>query len=229
LAPALTVLAAHGDLTLTGTPTATTVLEVQNVGGNNYQVTDGSTDLGTYQVTHDIRLRLDSIDNDVLVDLAGSTLPGSVLIDIGSGDRDPSTLNSVKLTSSSAGGKVLGDVTFNGGSGEEGWALGGALEVSGKVRATSVPVTAAIEDSFLEDKGVTVHGSLTTTRLSYTLIAGVVDGNVTAQTTDSPAGMGLEVSGTIHGHSGPPARRPPLAATVTPTSPGPSTGTSTST
>src|SRR4051812_34520937 len=93
--PALNVLYTGASLTLTGTPTAvgiTTALRVTGDGDNNFAVTDGTLNLGTYHVTQDVRLRLASFDTNVYVVTAGDTLRGSVLVDLGAGDIDPSTI-----------------------------------------------------------------------------------------------------------------------------------------
>jgi cytoskeletal protein CcmA (bactofilin family) len=140
--------------------------------------------------------------------LAGDTLQGSVLVDLGQGDRDPSTVNSIYVDSSTGAGKVAKDVAFSGGSGREFFVMFsdpswyGTMEVGGDVTATSVPVNGPLED-WLQLWGTTVHGNVNTTRITYTYLNGAtIDGNVNAQTIDSPCGMGLSVlaTSTIHGN-----------------------------
>jgi len=62
--PALNLLYTGASLTLTGTPTAHAdqLVNVAHVGGNDFRVTDGSLDLGTYHVTRDVTLKLSGYD-----------------------------------------------------------------------------------------------------------------------------------------------------------------------
>jgi len=57
LVPTLSLRPAGGTLAVTGTPTAgpTEGLLVQNVGGDDYRVLDGTADLGAFRVTRDLR------------------------------------------------------------------------------------------------------------------------------------------------------------------------------
>jgi hypothetical protein len=142
---------------------------------------------------------LNGIDNNVNIDSAGNTLPGRVLVDIGQGNRDQATSNSIVLADSIGAAKVTKDVAFLGGSGNESYRIF-RMEVGGDVSAASIPVTGILEDR-LQLFGVTVHGNVNTSRLTYTqLFGGTIDGNVNAKTIDLPCGMGLRVSGTVHGN-----------------------------
>src|SRR5262245_19400511 len=203
LTPTLSVLSLGSTLSITGTPTAGPAqpMLVQGVGGDNFQVLDGTADLGTFHAARDLRLDLSSVADGtrVQVDLAGDSLPGSLAVNVGSGNPV------VEVLSSTGTGTVGGDVLFNGGSGTEDFLLGsrrgGALQVGGNVRAASVPVTVPIEDYFVIFPRVEVHGNVSTTRLTYTeILSATVDGNVSAQAIDTPGGIGLEVDGTVHGN-----------------------------
>jgi hypothetical protein len=200
--PALSVLSTGSTLAITGTPEAGSfqTLLVQDVGGDNFHVLDGATDLGTFHAARDLRLDLDSVADFAVVevDLAGDTLPGSVLVNIGSGNPF------VQVTNSTGNGTVGRDVLFSGGSGTEAFAItagpGATLQLGGNVQATGIPVTTPIEDQFFLAAGVEVHGDVSTTRVTYTTIEGTVDGNLSALTIDKPCGMGFSVSGTVHGN-----------------------------
>lgn len=201
--PALNLLYNGAALTLTGTPTAsdTEFLSISNVGGDNYQVTDGAMNLGTYRVSDDIRLRLTRFDCNVAVDVGGDVLGGDVLIDVGAGDSNPATLNRVFVATAVAGGKVAGDVTFRNGSGIESFNVSGKIEIGGDVIAVGKTVADPLaEDSLTLDSGVVVRGDVRTTRVTYTNIYGAtVDGDVIANSADSPGGFGVTVQGTVGG------------------------------
>ena len=201
--PTVGVLYNGASLTLTGTPqaTATEFLRVKNVGGHDYQVTDGTLNLGTYRVTTDINIKLTKFDNFIAVDVGGDTLGGNVLIDVGAGDTNPATLNRVFVASGVAGGKVAGDVNFRNGSGIESFNVSGVLQVGKDVRAIGPAVTSpALEDKLTIETGAVVHGDVRSDRITYTTISGTVDGNVIAYATGSPGGMGFTVDGTVHGY-----------------------------
>src|SRR5262249_2690616 len=90
LTPTLSVLSLGSTLSITGTPTAGPAqpLLVQGVGGDNFQVLDGTADLGTFHAARGLRLDLSSVADGtrVRVDLAGDTLPGSLAVNVGSGN-----------------------------------------------------------------------------------------------------------------------------------------------
>lgn len=207
--PALNLFYNGADLLLTGTPTAgaAAFLSVQNTGNSNFQVTDGALNLGTYHVTRDLTLRLNRFDTNVSVDLNGGTLGRNLSIDVGAGDTDPATAATVSLVTNAANARVNGDVTFRGGSGQERFVIVTVdegetpMDIGGSVRVLAAPVFTPIEDTFVLGAGATVHGNVSTSRVTYTTISGTVDGDVTANTTDSPGGMGFEVTGTgvVHG------------------------------
>jgi hypothetical protein len=200
--PAVNLFYTGASLTLTGTPQATDaeVLRVKNVGGDDYQVTDGTLNLGTYRVTTDINIKLTKFDNFIAVDVGGDTLGGNVLIDVGAGDTNPATLNRVFVASGVAGGKVAGVVNFRNGSGVESFNVSGVLQVGKDVRAIGPAVTSPkLEDKLTIETRAVVHGDVRSDRITYTRIFGTVDGDVIAYATGSPGGMGLDVTGTIHG------------------------------
>jgi hypothetical protein len=102
LVPSVTAASKGGNLTVTGTPDAVSVasdvgwnqqLAVVRVAGDTYRVTDGPKVVGAFAATKSISLKLASIDNDVVVDLAGGALAGDLTIDLGAGDRDRFTPN----------------------------------------------------------------------------------------------------------------------------------------
>jgi hypothetical protein len=201
-------LVAHFDgasLLLTGTPSAgpSDALLVRNVGGDNYRVTDGTQELGTYRVTTDLRIRLARFDTRVGVDLGGDTIGGDVLLDVGAGDTDPTTPATVTVNSETGSARVAGDVTFRGGSGQESFVLGTAtgatIEIGGRVRVFCNAVTTPVEDAFILHRGVSVRGDVNTSRITYTTVNGTVGGDLTANAADSPGGMGFTLNGTVGG------------------------------
>lgn len=211
LAPAVNVALTGGSLLITGVPAAgpTEALQVQGLGEDLYQVLDGTIDHGTYRVSGDIRLRLDSVNNDVFIDLAGDTLPGSLLVDLGRGDRDLASFNAVYLTNTWGVGRVARDVSLSGGSGGEYFNIFGIpefdafLEIGGNVQVSSAPVVTPYEDTFRLDPGVTIEGSVTSFRLTHTLISGAtILGNLTVDAGTTPTGLDLLMDGTVRGAVG---------------------------
>ena len=204
--PALNLFYNGADLLLTGTPTAggTDTLLIANTGNNNFKVTDGTLNLGTYHVTQDIRVRLTSFDTSIDLELAGATLRGNVDFDLGAGDRDPSTFSYAFVDNASGAGKIRGDVTFRGGAGTEqvgvtGDGSGASIDIGGSIRAVGKSVATPLEDELFVGFDTEVHGDVSATRYTYTTIYATIDGDVNSNAADSPGGMGFALYGTVHG------------------------------
>jgi hypothetical protein len=228
--PAMSVLSQGGNLLITGTPAATSplptvgwaeALTVTRVSVNLYEVVDGPVDLGTYPVAKNITIRLDSIDNDIIVDLAGGRLPGDLTVDLGAGDRNRFTPNRVVLA---GGGEVGGSVTFLNSSSDEFFAIGETLvqssfqyvDASGRLityhytsfaespvavkeDATAIgqPVSQPFEDGLLLGAGSAVERDVLTRRITYTLTDGDVGRDLTALATETPGGIGFRATGKV--------------------------------
>ncbi|MGL6073181.1 MAG: hypothetical protein ACRC8S_03355 [Fimbriiglobus sp.] len=134
LTPALNVLMTGGDLLITGTPVSTSYdtrdggwneeVSIIRTEGDNFQVKDGTNVLGTYNVSGNLTLDFDSINNDVVVDLNGGTLKGNLSVDLGLGDIDTDSDNYVSVIN----GAIVGDAKFTGVAGDLTVALGIPIE-----------------------------------------------------------------------------------------------------
>ncbi len=225
--PALAVAYNGESLALTGTPAVSgypfdedffdfnysKIVQVKHVSDHNYKVTDGTLNLGTYHVTGNISVKLPKFDTYVQIDVAGDALPGNVSVDLGAGDTDPSTDSGAQVINSAGPGGVLGNVSFKNGAGTEGFAVLGRYEydedfnvvashpidIGGNVTVAGKAVATPVEDFFTLDNG-TIHGNLSTSRITYTQSFGEVLGDVTANGVDSPGGVGNFIGGRVHGN-----------------------------
>jgi hypothetical protein len=207
--PSLSVVSSHGDLIITGTPTAVgdDLTLVQHVGNDNYQVIDSffldPIDLGTYRVTGDIVVSLDSKDGGFIIELAGDVLPGKITIDVGLFDPDPNSFDPTLVGNGLFGipvgpAKVTKDVTFIGRSGTDRFdifAFPDTLEIGGNVRARSAAAPAFEPNfggpGFGITAAVVVHGNMTVTGFTSVdiesgLNAIVVAGNVDVSVPVAP-------------------------------------------
>lgn len=112
--PSLTVQLLSGSLYIKGTPLG--AVQVNETAANKLQVLDNTQNLGTYTVTGNLQMTLNSHPNTITVDTMGNRLAGNVLLSLGTGDPAG---HLVSVESSVNGGSVGGSITIQGGSGKE--------------------------------------------------------------------------------------------------------------
>jgi hypothetical protein len=126
--PSLTVQNVSGYLIISGTPVGTNAaggLLIQGTAAhtNNFTIKDGSSFLGTYQVTGNLYLNLNNHQGEgINIDLNSNTIPGNLFINLGTGNNTGSVQNSVAVYNSTGGattGRIGGNLQVVNGSGSE--------------------------------------------------------------------------------------------------------------
>lgn len=126
--PSLTVQNASGYLIISGTPVGTNAaggLLIQGTAArtNFFTIKDGSTYLGTYQVTNNLYLNLNNHQSEgINIDLNSNTIPGNLFINLGTGNNTGNVQFSVAVYNSTGGattGRIGGNLQVVNGSGSE--------------------------------------------------------------------------------------------------------------
>ena len=227
--PTIMVQAFDSSLYITGVPLAgpsiTESFSVKEVSPNRFQVEDitatQTINYGTYPVLKTLYLNLNHYNTNINVDLNGNTFAGNVIMNLGLGDTDLTTVNPVSLMSSTPGGVLAGNLIVLNGSGSEVVAIGQI----GQEPAAPMPVTVAGNvtwsgrqvagsplffnfGNFLEvGPGSTVEGNITTNsvesvdigELTPTLVT-TVGGNVNINDAGSPTALNVNISGVVDGN-----------------------------
>ena len=188
--PSVTANLVGGSLLVSGSATtAGDTISVKETGAGQFQVFDGSTQVGgtfTLGSTGNVVVKLGSADDNVAIDLGGNTTPNSVLVALGGGANSLSVAN----------GTVAGSLAVSGGSGADTVALGGsagALTVNG---GTGVALDGGTDDLTLNDNA-TVGGNLATAGIeSVTLASGSSVGG-SAYLLGGSAGSTVSVAGNV--------------------------------
>jgi hypothetical protein len=210
--PSIAAALSHGSLIVSGTSDAgpAEAVTVRHVGADRYQVLDGTDDRGTFRVTRDLRVQLDSAaaGQVVRVDLAGDTLTGDLTARVGSGRVVVEVTNSA-----AAAARVNGNVKFTGGAGDQTFLLtpiyspgasepaaSGTIEVRGDVRADSASGAGAGRDRLELGPNTTVREDVTARGVATVQVEGSVGGNVTSDAADTPGGAYFLIEGPVGGN-----------------------------
>jgi hypothetical protein len=121
-------------LLISGTPNGN--LTIVGQANGNFKISNGAATIGEFNLNRNLQLNLRSVPGEVEIDLAGQTLAGNVIINLGTGSTKAGT--SIDLFSTGALGKLSGNVTILGGNGREFFGLGGQTDGVGTL--TSLPV-----------------------------------------------------------------------------------------
>ncbi len=204
--PSLTATTINGSLYLTGKPNG----ELDIIGtGTPYQflVTDNSAavGMGTYTITGNLSLNLVSEKADINIDLMGETLPGNVLISLGTGysgaptATNPNEINIYDSTGTGnpvmapfapGAGEISGSLTILRGSGAE-FINVGAMQANPSAGSTQYPITldgnltvagspsnaSSTGNAMRIGDGTDIFGSVTTTYVSQVNIGSGTSGN----------------------------------------------------
>ncbi len=203
--PSLSVTLFGGSLLVGGTPAG--ALRVTEPGPGQLTVTDNGHPLGTFAVTRDLFLALNSHPNAVTVDLGGHAFAGNVLVSLGAGDPagHPVAVQD---------GTVGGNVTFLGGSGVEAEGVGSLmlppapLAVRGTVQAVgnaSRGGPAGPGNTLLLGPGSSVGGDVTTVRIdgvTVGLLGQALPATVAGNLNVNDAGSGTALTVNLLGNVG---------------------------
>jgi hypothetical protein len=183
--PSLTITAASGNLSISGTPlagpTSAEHLLVQEVSVNRFLVQEaigaGPTvkTYGVFPASANIFISLAHYNTNINVDFHGLTFGGNLVMNLGLGDTDLTTVNPVSIYSGVAGGSIRGHMTVVNGSGGETIAIGqigsspgtpaaltvgGNVTVAGRNGGNSAALNAG--NALFIGPGSTLLGDLTT-------------------------------------------------------------------
>ena len=208
--PALSVSLLPTALLITGTPNGN--LTIVGQANGNFKISNGAATIGEFNLNRNLQLNLRSVPGEVEIDLAGQTIGGNVIINLGTGSTKAGT--SIDLFSTGALGKLSGNVTILGGNGKEFFGLGGQTDNVGTL--TSLPVqiggnvTIAARagalgngDRLQVGGGTKLQGGLSTSQVDQVSIGeqnGVlttVGGNVSITTTGATPGTLVTAYGTF--------------------------------
>jgi hypothetical protein len=214
----MTLVYSGGNLTLSGVPNApatgpNSALAVTRTSGTNYQVTDGTTNLGTYAVTGNVNLSLTRDNTNININLAGGLLPGNLTIDLGLGDTDLTTTNPVSVFGGGAS-RVGGTVTVKNGSGVEVINIGGTqspliaspVTIGGGVTTTLRNRNDLFGDTLFIGPGSTVNGLVNATQTDnvnvlfdpISTLSGRVGGGIIANNSGSSTALSVIADGTVN-------------------------------
>lgn len=143
--PSIALSFSSGNLSISGTPLG--ALKITGQGASNFKVTDGTVNYGTYSnITGNVTVTLARATSDVEIDLRGSTIGGSVTIDLGLGhpitNTDPAWSTDVYdslATAALGAGTIRGSLTMKNGNGRERFDVGGLWSTGPTY--TDLPVT----------------------------------------------------------------------------------------
>ena len=229
---------ANGVLSLTGTPRGSGQLQALEIlavaGTNKYQVMDnatvsasgvtGGTSFGTFNNVRQINLNLISFTENVIIDLNGGTLPGSIDLNLGHGNANPSASPALQVSivgsvtgSGAPGSMVGGSVYVSGGSGQEAVLIGGlppndsisplntAVKIGGNVSFIGSSQTGFEGNTLTVQAGSTVNGSVFASQVStvtvgdYGFAGGFVGGNVVVSDGNSATAADVAILGRVGG------------------------------
>ncbi|NBO32647.1 MAG: hypothetical protein EBV05_14030, partial [Cyanobacteria bacterium WB6_1B_304] len=132
---------------------------------------------GPFKVSRLLSVKVAHYDSDVVVDVNGLDYSGSVLMDLGLGDRDPTTDHPVGVIdkNSTPDGSVRGNVTIVNGSGSEKYRIGaptGAgtvtqMTIGGNVSITGRNNASDNADTFNVASGIKIGGSLSSSFVDF--------------------------------------------------------------
>ncbi len=208
--PSLTVSLISGSLTISGTPMG--ALLVQETAPASLKVTDGAANLGTYHVTGDLRMMLNSHPSTVRFDVNGNRFGGNVLINVGNGKTNGNP-DQVEVFSGLPGGSVGGSVTMQNGSGQETFAIGspsfpndGAIAVGGNVSVSARVSGGTAGNTFFVTAGSSVGGDVTSSHIDNVQIGlglpGAALTTVGGNVSISDVGSGLALNAFDFGNIG---------------------------
>ncbi len=208
--PSLTVTSYFGNLTVTGTPTG--ALMLQETSPDQFHITDGATNKGTFAGIDNIRVNLTRHADTVDIDVDGNRLGGNLSINLGNGDTTGIS-HPVSVYSSVANGSVGGSITFLNGSGTETLNIGKPTNGAAFTLAVGGSVTAVgrksgggnfgIGDTLFINPGSSVGGDLTTSQIDTVDIGelggvATINGNVTIGDGGSGTFLAVEIFGNIN-------------------------------
>jgi hypothetical protein len=219
--PALNVAFSAGVLTLSGTPPTGSALgdglyiSMPSPGVVRVQeLFPAAVTLGNFANVRTLTLNLTSYDTDIAFDLNGNTFTGAVNFNLGKGDSDISTFNTVDIYSGVAGGRITGAVAISGGSGSESFNIGqdptetlAPVTISGNLTVTAARAGSGFfGDSLTLAPGSAVLGNVTTTYVDavfagfFGSTTGMIGGSLTVNDSGSPFGLDAEVFGSVLGN-----------------------------
>jgi hypothetical protein len=171
----LTAGVSNSHLIIEGDPAGT--LAVRQVG-DSFRVRDGNKTLGTFDVSGDIRIRLEG-DNDVVaMHFTATGAPGNVRVILGDGN------NKLRINPQSAGGLIAGSLIIRGGAGLDEVKIGSQLINPLSVAGALKIATAGGSDTVQIRDGTQVGGLLDLTGVNRFILGGnastdtIVEGDV---------------------------------------------------
>ncbi|MFQ3592744.1 MAG: hypothetical protein SNJ82_06075 [Gemmataceae bacterium] len=199
--PALTVSLLPTALLISGTPNGDLTIVGQASG--KFRITNGAAIVGDFDLNRNLQLNLRSVPGELEINLAGKTIGGNVVINLGTGSTKAGT--SIDIFSTGGIGTIAGNVTILGGNSKEFFGLGGQTDSNGTLTplpvqfAGNVTVSAKTGASGNGDllqvgAGTKIQGSLTTSQVDQVSIGEqngaltTVGGNVAITTTGATPG-----------------------------------------
>ena len=221
--PSLTIQQTPSLLLISGTPTvASAPLSITgSPNSDTFSITEGTTNLGTFQVGGSLQVNLASRPNDLNLNLNGGYIPNNVTLSLGAGYIGASTfLAGVNIYSATPGGAIRGSLSILGGNGQENLYLGGisTIMTPGVTRspvAVLGSVTAATNENVngfgnLLDilSGTRVGANVQTTNVDTVEVGEItnqavspatIGGNLSAGDSGSHHSMDVDITGVVNG------------------------------
>jgi len=175
--PALTVSLLPTALIITGTPNGDLTIVGQASG--KFEIKNGAAVIGQFDLNRNLQLNLRSLPGELEIDLAGKTIGGNVVINLGNGSTKANT--TIDIFSTGTPGTIAGHVTILGGNGKEFFGLGGQkvganpltplpVQFAGNVTIAAKTGALANGDQLQVGAGTKIQGSLTTSQVDQVSI-----------------------------------------------------------